>query len=500
LLAGANDILQGLPAAIPGGQAAISALGVTSAESVAGVLNPISDMNLLIGAGARTILVSNLPNLGATPQSIAGGVAAQQGGLLVATSFNTALNTNLQTLAAQNATVNIVQMDLYSAFNVIAANPGAFGFANITSKCLNAANTAVSAACAAAGGPDRFLFWDDIHPTARGHELIAQYATLLLSTEETGLAFAQLGQVALATRLEASDILFRRGAAPGAEKPGGIYAEVIGTTGNTAGTRSWLYGNTEADYTLGGVRGGFDASSGPVSFGAAVAYQSGNIDSRAIKADIFTAQLDAYALARFGPMFAGIEGGVSFNDYQDIRRNAGFPTVVGKGGTGGTDFSGAVTLGTQFQFGGITVTPAARVGYASINVDGYTESAPLLALQYGDREITTGFWTARVRAATPFFGFNRATLYGEVGYEDLFSTEGSYTAKLAFNTAKGVTLSPDDLYGRGLFLKAGVGGYLMEGVKLSGEYTFATDHGDGESHSGRLRLTIPLYGGAISAE
>jgi uncharacterized protein with beta-barrel porin domain len=73
-------------------------------------------------------------------------------------------------------------------------------------------------------------------------------------------------------------------------------------------------------------------------------------------------------------------------------------------------------VGAQYNFGTLTLTPAARLGYASVNIDGFTEAAPILALQYSDRNVTTGFWTARIRAATPFFGSSRVTAYGEVGY------------------------------------------------------------------------------------
>ncbi len=61
------------------------------------------------------------------------------------------------------------------------------------------------------------------------------------------------------------------------------------------------------------------------------------------------------------------------------------------------------------------------------------------------------------------------------------------------NTAHGVTIN-DDLEARGLFFKAGVGGWLMEGVKVAGEYGYSQQNGTGEVHSGRLRLTIPLGG------
>jgi len=198
-------------------------------------------------------------------------------------------------------------------------------------------------------------------------------------------------------------------------------------------------------------------------------------------------------MTRFASFFAGVEGGLSFNEYSDLKRETGFPTVEGKGSTRGVDFTVAGTAGSQYDIRGIIFTPAVRAGYASINIDGFTESAPVLGLEYSDRNITTGFWTARLRAATPLWGFQRATVYGEAGYENLFATDGSYTAKLAFNTAHAVTINNEDLNARGLFFKAGVAGNLTNTVKISAEYGFSDQNGNGDVHSGRLQLTIPLH-------
>ena len=371
---------------------------------------------------------------------------------------------------------------------VIAANPAAFGFdpANATKACVLTPGCDMTA--------KGFSFWDGVHPTEAIHQLLARYASLLLSTEQTGKAVGALGQVGLSTRLKSSDILFRRGISPFGEQPTGLYAEVIGSTGSSDGSNTRQLGSTGYDFSLGGVRAGFDADHGNVAFGTSVAYQSGSISGNLLKSNLQTTQGDVYALARFNPFFVGVEAGASVTDFDRITRETGFPTVQATGATSSFDYTLAATVGTQYHLGNITLTPAARVGYASLNLNGFTETAPLLALQYGDRDVTTGFYTLRLRAATKMPGFNRATIYGEVGYEDLFSTSGnSYTAQLVNNTAHGVTIN-DDLEARGLFLKAGVGGWLMEGVKVAGEYGYSQQNGTGEVHSGRLRLTIPLGG------
>jgi outer membrane lipase/esterase len=464
-----------------------TAAGISSFAITTG-LNNAGNIELAIGAGAKTIIVSNLPNLGATPR-FNGSPLSAQAGLLASATYNSTLDARTEALAAANPDVNLVQMDWFAALKVAVADPAAFGFTNVTQACLG------NPACT---NPDTFLFWDSVHPTAAGHEMLALYAGLLLSTEETGQAVGALGQVALSTRLEASDIIFRRAPVVG-DHPSGLYAEVIGQTGSLDGGETALFGSGDVDYSLGGIRIGFDAGEGPVSFGASLAYQGGNISGGSLQADLTTAQLDAYLLRRFSTLFAGIEAGASITDFSDVERATGFPTVTADSDTQSIDYTIAATLGAQYELAGLTLTPAVRVGYASINLDGFSEAAPVLALDYGDREVTTGFWTARLRASAPLPGTQALIAYGEIGYEDLFSTEDGYTAKLARNTAHAVNIE-GDLEARGVYLKAGVGGVVDGNIRLSGEYGLSLQDGDNEVHSGRLRLSIPLSAGALAGD
>jgi hypothetical protein len=98
-----------------------------------------------------------------------------------------------------------------------------------------------------------------------------------------------------------------------------------------------------------------------------------------------------------------------------------------------------------------------------------------------------------MRASVLPFNTNGTMIYGELGYEDLFSTSSDYSAKLAHNTAHAVTIN-DELLARGFFLKTGIVGNLNEKLKVSGEYGLALQNGVGDVKWGRLRLTIPLGG------
>jgi outer membrane lipase/esterase len=473
ILAGANDIFnafnQNPNLAIPAAEQAAAA----QIRNVDALVDPDA------GLGARTVIVANLPNLGIIPRFNGNAQTAQQG-TDATNTFNDQFDAGVERLAVENPQANLVQADLRGALDVIIANPAAFGFVNVTDACVG------NAAC---GDINSFLFFDEVHPTAAGHALLAQFIDELLSTDEHGIVVAALGEFAVSTRLEASDLIFRRGLSVAyGETTSGAYAEIVGQYGSGSSGG----GFTDYDYQLAGLRAGFDVARGAFTFGGALAYLDGEIDATRLKTDTDTTQVDAYAIYNFASFFIGAEGGVSFTDFDDIRRDTTFPTVIAKSDTESVGYTLATTLGTRFETNGITLTPAVRVGYLSANVDAFAEDAPLLALAFSDREIEAGFWTARLRASAFLDPGRRSAAFFEAGYETLFSVSDGYSAKLVDNTAQAVDIKPEDPEGRGFFLKAGLSATVWGNASLAAEYGVAFADGDGETHTGRVSLKIPL--------
>ncbi len=129
-----------------------------SAFSLAATVSDLSD------AGASNILVSNVPNVGLTPEAQAGG----PNGVALATGGSIMLNTAIESaLNGQTLNANVVAFDLFGLTNEIVTNPAVFGLSNVTDACLDALTGVVCA------NPDEYLFWDQFHPTAAAHELIA---------------------------------------------------------------------------------------------------------------------------------------------------------------------------------------------------------------------------------------------------------------------------------------------------------------------------------------
>ena len=472
ILAGANDIFnafnQNPNLAIPAAEQAAAA--------------QIRNVDALVDAplGARTVVVANLPNLGVIPRFNGNAQTAQQG-TDATNTFNDQFDAGVERIAVENPQANLVQADLRGALDVIIANPEAFGFLNVTDACVVGNENC--------GDINTFLFFDEVHPTAAGHALLAQFIDELLSTDEHGIVVAALGEFAVSTRLEASDLIFRRGVSVAyGETTSGVYAEIIGqySSGSSGG------GFTDYDYQLAGVRAGFDVARGAFTFGGALAYLDGEINAARLNSDTNTAQADVYAIYNFAPFFIGAEGGLSYTNFDDIRRDTTFPTVIANSDTESVGYTLAATLGTRIETSGITLTPAVRVGYLSANVDAFSEDAPILALSFSDREIEAGFWTARLRASAFLDPGRRSTAFVEAGYEQLFSVSDGYSAKLVDNTAQAVDIDPEDPEARGFFLKAGLSTTVWGQAALAAEYGVSFADGDGEAHTGRVSLKIPL--------
>jgi outer membrane lipase/esterase len=151
---GGNDARAALQA-VAGGAPAAATIGA-AASAYAREVGAIVDA--LQAKGASRIVVWDTPNLGAAPAVTAGGAGASFLGSSIAQSFNAALSARLL-----SEPTSVTMFDIYGVFNNIAANPAAYGLTNIADAC------GAVATC----DPNKYLFWDGIHPSARGQALIA---------------------------------------------------------------------------------------------------------------------------------------------------------------------------------------------------------------------------------------------------------------------------------------------------------------------------------------
>ncbi len=135
------------------------------------VNNELGLVTSLASQGARNFLVVGVPDLGTTPlvRSEGSAIMAQATGL--AEDYNQALVSGLAGLSASG--LSIRYLDSFDLLDSAVNDPGAYGFTDVTDPCWNGNYTGQGTECAS---PDSYLFWDTLHPTARGHFLLAEAA------------------------------------------------------------------------------------------------------------------------------------------------------------------------------------------------------------------------------------------------------------------------------------------------------------------------------------
>jgi phospholipase/lecithinase/hemolysin len=145
---------------------------VGNASPQAGVQTALSSLNGvltgLLDAGARTLLVPSLPDLGRIPENRNTVNAASAS--FVSGLWNDGLFSVLSGLAGQYASASIYYLDVFGIFNSVLDNPSSFGFTNTTGQCRSVTNFGFTETSCA--NPDTWVFWDAIHPTRAAHAVV----------------------------------------------------------------------------------------------------------------------------------------------------------------------------------------------------------------------------------------------------------------------------------------------------------------------------------------
>jgi phospholipase/lecithinase/hemolysin len=165
-----------------------SAASATAAASRVGGL-----VERLATGGARNFLVPNLPPLGAVPHyadNSAKMISLDQASLNYRGQLSADLDSSEAALAAQGINVHIYRVDVWSLLVRLTAEPAKYGFTNVRDSAQGE-NV----------NPDKYLFWDDLHPTTAGHYQIAVEANRVLAGEVAplGKALNISGRVAVGT-------------------------------------------------------------------------------------------------------------------------------------------------------------------------------------------------------------------------------------------------------------------------------------------------------------
>ena len=141
-----------------------------------GVASELAAVSALSVQGAEHFLVVNVPNVGIIPEFAQDNPTLAPEATIFSQFYDQELAAGLAGLDL-GAGSTLTDFDLYDFNANILANAAALGFTDTTDRCYT--NTPGSAATSAQCGPDAenidsFLYWDDIHPTARVQALWAE--------------------------------------------------------------------------------------------------------------------------------------------------------------------------------------------------------------------------------------------------------------------------------------------------------------------------------------
>ncbi len=327
-------------------------------------------------AGARYVMVFNLPNIGLTPDGRGQGAAAaaQLAGLSI--TFNSTLNAGLAATG-----VDIIPIDTFALLGELAADPAQYGFTNVTDPAC----TASAFGCLPAGTPgatstyqpgteNTYLFADGVHPTTAAHAMLAQYAeSVLAAPGEMSL----LGEAPLLVNQAVNRSIVTQATSRLATAPGG-------------GVRVWAsYGhaNQTLDAQFDSPHSSNDVNT--LSIGADVhpadIMTAGMALTAGQQQDDFAGNLGGfklrdllatgYVMFGFDDAYVGAIGSFGHLGYTDVHRNIPIGPAVRheSGSASGSHLAFALTGGWWVTLGQWRTGPYAEAGWQHIHVNGFDE-------------------------------------------------------------------------------------------------------------------------------
>ncbi len=474
---GANDIFTQL--------GLLQAGVVTAAQAQANVglaaAQLAQQVSVLQNAGARYVIVWNMPDIGSTPF----GKGSGMGSSITAISqyFNQTLLAGLD-----KAGVNAIRLNSYGLLNEIIANPGAYGFANATAPACGATPSLLctSASLVTPNAAQTYMFADSVHPTTAAQAIEAQYAIATLNAPQQ---MAALGQAPLATEQANWRTL------------DGRMVSGINAPRSQGKLEAWAaYDYASPDFSNGFFNGNGDVNTVAVGgdmklsdrllAGVMFNYSENKADFGGMGFTLHEPMFTFYTGYGDGPWYLGATLGGGSLDFDTTRNIAlGAATRTETGTTKGWQFVGRLMGGYWFKAGDLVHGPTVKLTFQESRVRQFYENgANATTMWFGQQEVksfvTSAGWqvTGQIGGVRPFA---RATWEYE-GQSDARSvTAGVYGMGGSFTVP---AYQPDNNWG--LFNI----GASTEFGKVTGYITGSgtAGKGDGDYYAVTVGIRVPL--------
>ena len=423
---GANDLLAA---------AANPANAINTISSAAG--SQVAAIKALKDNGANYILVPNIPDIGLTPTAIAAGAGFQSSGTMLANLYNQTMYSGAVATGA-----NIIPLDTFSLLQQVAANPKAYGFTNMTQK---ACNTSSSLLCGSSNlvvpdANESYFFADGIHPSGRAHQMIADYASAIVTAPSLiGVLphIATTAGLATSERLQSHINQIQSSEQKPARK---LWAtgdfenqDIAGFEGdsntqvllgvdfahpNSAHAVTGLYGNiTQKDFENSGVRTGLsNIDLEEVGFGV---YHSNTLDK--------LGGVQINGAVGFGNLDVDVTRAVTLGgNKQEFNSNAD-----------GKRYYANLQAGYPMQFSSLAITPYIGATASRVRLDALKEQEMSgIAMQFDEQKYTTTYGKLGVKANHNLG--DSLNVFGDVHYQKQLS-DNREAASARLNTIANIS-------------------------------------------------------------
>jgi phospholipase/lecithinase/hemolysin len=147
-----------------------------------------STLDTLVSSGAKSFLIINAPDIGVLPETQILSVLLDDPKMPARASklskyFRNKLDDTIEPFE-ENESIELFDFDLYKVFNKLIKKSEKYGFTNNSEACFSSLTFTFNAGCNFGANFDQYVFFDEIHPTARVHSIIGNAIYSSLENEE----------------------------------------------------------------------------------------------------------------------------------------------------------------------------------------------------------------------------------------------------------------------------------------------------------------------------